>query len=870
VTTRALTVLVVLLLFAGGHGAAQAPQNPRPDDAAVGALLDRIRDAVRSNSPDRYLSLLSANADVERARSFASLEFGSGVTNAVIVERERTLSSQGGFYRMIVDAFIESGNEGRLTTWQIDLARLDGDVRIANQEYLTSIEGLYRLALNRSRQLRAKNFKITSEDFELVLADGVVFTIDIDRGPTGLVLMGRGEMLFRPAPEIEKAQVKIFSGSETLATRFDAAYLRFGDISQHADLSTLTTEPVNESSFRQASRVFVEESAKSYVLDLSELTPDRWSGSPGVDDFVAEVRTRRYQTLTYSFAASEPEEVSLFNRAFGRNISIYSSQATRESRGPFYHEDDNAGYDVLDYDIDLVFSPERTWIDAVAKMRFQIRSTPRGQLRLTLADELTVHSIVSERFGRLFGLRAAGQNAVLVDLPATLMPATDDTLTIDYSGPLTPQPVEQEAILQGQKPDIPSDVAFPLAEPSFLYSNRTYWYPQPPVSDYATATIRITVPAPFACVASGTPAEDSPVTVGAATATAPRQYTFRAVQPLRYLSFVVSRFTEIDTNNGVVVHANPRQASRGRGIAAQGAQIAAFYESVVGDTPYPSLALALIEHNLPGGHSPAYFAIIDIPIPGTSLSWRGDPVAFENFPEFFLAHEIAHQWWGQAVGWGNYHEQWLSEGFAQYFAALYAERQRGADGFASVMRTMRRWSAERSDDGPVYLGYRVGHILNDGRSFRAIVYNKGAIVLHMLRQLLGDEAFFAGLREYYSAWRFRKAGTEDFRMVMEKHAKRPLGQFFEQWIYGSSLPRLRFSYRVERSASASDVVLHFDQVGPLFDVPVTVTLQYSDRRTADVVVPVTDRSVDLRVPLDGELRSAVISRDDASLARISR
>ena len=66
-----------------------------------------------------------------------------------------------------------------------------------------------------------------------------------------------------------------------------------------------------------------------------------------------------------------------------------------------------------------------------------------------------------------------------------------------------------------------------------------------------------------------------------------------------------------------------------------------------------------------------YFAVISTPVSFATLNWRGDPASFENFPQFFLAHELAHQWWGQAIGWKNYHEQWISEGFAQYFAALY-------------------------------------------------------------------------------------------------------------------------------------------------------------------------------------------------------
>jgi aminopeptidase N len=150
--------------------------------------------------------------------------------------------------------------------------------------------------------------------------------------------------------------------------------------------------------------------------------------------------------------------------------------------------------------------------------------------------------------------------------------------------------------------------------------------------------------------------------------------------------------------------------------------------------------------------------------------------------------------------------------------------------------------------------------------FRALVYNKGAAVLHMLRRLVGDEAFFRGIRRFYGESRFRKAGTEDLRRAMEAESDRPLERFFERWIYGSTLPRLTFAYRVERQ----EVVLHFEQPGEVFDVPVTVTLQYADRRPVDILVPVTNRIVEQRVVVEGTLRSVEISKDDGSLVAMDR
>ena len=245
------------------------------------------------------------------------------------------------------------------------------------------------------------------------------------------------------------------------------------------------------------------------------------------------------------------------------------------------------------------------------------------------------------------------------------------------------------------------------------------------------------------------------------------------------------------------------------------------------------------------------------------MNWRGDPASFDNFPQFFLAHELAHQWWGQAIGWKNYHEQWISEGFAQYFAALYAQKARGDRVFVDMLRQFRRWSLSESDQGPVHLGSRLGHVKRDPRVFRALVYNKGAAVLHMLRRLLGDEVFFRGLRRFYMDRRYQKAGTEDFERAMEAESGRVLDRFFERWIYGSGIPRVKYGTQI----GDKQVVVRFEQIGDqVFDIPVTVTLTYSDGRTSTVVVPVTDMQVERSLPIESPVRRIQINQDSAALA----
>ncbi|MBI4888321.1 MAG: hypothetical protein HY824_14600 [Acidobacteria bacterium] len=887
-----MTARLHALLLAGALACAPSASAQTPPADGITALLDRLQTLLQDGNAGDLGSLLSPAFPADDLAPFSEYLFQPDTRRAIVAERDRAPLAgalPGDGYRLVTELYTETPLRARIVTALVDVRRPAGDAadswRIVGAQAVTSIDGLFRLRVNASTQFTARNLTVTAEDLRVTLSDGSVFLIESEAGVTGLVLLGRGVMHFAPGPETERGQLRIFSGSDTLDTPFESAFVRLNPFEYEARVTTasLTPAAVNPRDLRRAQDVLARDGPKSFSLDLRDLSSDVWYLLPPSGDFLAEVRTRRYGTLTYLRSATQAEDITVFDRDDRHTIALYPSAQRRVGHGLSFNEDDRRDYDVLDYDIEANVSPDTAFIDGRVRMRIRMQSADVSSLTLRLADELAVRSIGSVEYGRLLYLRVRDQNNVIVNFPVALRRGAELTLLVTYAGRVTPQDISDEGVQEGEsRPNEPLLTIPP--EPNLLLSSRTFWYPQNPVTDYATGTLRIILPEGYGCAASGQLRADDDVTLrDLLTLTEGRSFVFSARDPVRYFAVVVSKFARVadrtievapDRNNPtasrtlrIAVEANPRQQRLGRGLVDTLDAMMRFYADLAGDVPYGSMTMALVEDELPGGHSPAYMAVLNNQMPTSRLTWRGDPAAFSGFPEFFAAHELAHQWWGQAVGWRNYHEQWLSEGFAQYFAALYAQHARGERTFVDMLRQFRRWAIAESDQGPIALGSRLGHIRDERRVFRALVYNKGAAVLHMLRRLVGDEHFFNGMRRFYREQKFRKAGTDDLRAVFEAESGRPLDRFFDRWIYGVDIPRLRYTATV----APGRVGVRFTQIGDqLFDVPVTVTVVYADGRAEDSVVSVTEQRVDWTLPTRAPVRRVLVNRDFAAVAVFER
>ena len=481
-----MTVWLLLLLALASTPSGQPGQAPQRDAAA--ALVLRVEQAAGAGDRAAIVAMGVGN-DRTGLEELAATLTTPLPARVVIKERDRS-SLPDGSERLLLEIFTERGIEARVATWRVDLRTVPAvgavaaSIGIAAVERLTTVSGLYRLALDASRQFDVRDLTVKGTDLTLQMTSGTAFVAETPEGPTAVVLIGRGNMQFAPPDQAERTQLRIFAGNEALTTEFDAAFIRVrpAEFEERFAAASMVPRAVSTGDYRRANDVFEQYVGRTLQIDLTDLSRDRWSLAPSPGDLIAEVRTRKLGSLTYARAHSDPEDISLFDRKRRRNISVYASAEKLSTRGRSFSEDDTVDYDVLSYDLETAFAPDRLWIDGRARLKVRVRTQVLSTMTLRLSEPLAVRGVFSPEYGRLLHLRVVGQNTIIVNLPTAVMRNTEIWLNVIYSGRLEPQPLDREAIALTQ--DFQEMPAIPL-EPRFVYSNRSYWYPQSTVTDYA-------------------------------------------------------------------------------------------------------------------------------------------------------------------------------------------------------------------------------------------------------------------------------------------------------------------------------------------------------------------------------------------------
>ena len=204
-----------------------------------------------------------------------------------------------------------------------------------------------------------------------------------------------------------------------------------------------------------------------------------------------------------------------------------------------------------------------------------------------------------------------------------------------------------------------------------------------------------------------------------------------------------------------------------------------------------------------------------------SAIFYGEKSILERPDTGLIAHEIAHQWFGNSVTEKDWDDVWLSEGFATYFTLLVAEHYEGRDAFVAGLKRSREqvFALEKQLPGVAVLH---NNLADMKKVLNRIIYQKGGWTLHMLRHRMGTEKFWAGIRDYYQRYRNGSATTEDFRRVMEQHSGLELSAFFQQWLARAGSPVVEGGWRYDATAKRIFIELTQTQPGEAYRLPLEI------------------------------------------------
>lgn len=744
---------------------------------------------------------------------------------------------------------------------------------------------------------------------------------------TGAVFVGQGRFTMRPPTEIERNHLRHFLTDTEDPTQvnepFDELILYFTDNTYQELKNKVTIERGQVPSsvadtFKEHQQVLRHQLRQTVELRiLADLyNPIRTSeAATGKGIFLAFIKGHKHKKLIFGLdplgfgpEALSPEEVGLFSYdrdTFGLwSMFHYEHEYLNRTASS---DEDHREYDITHHRIEAVIDRSE-YLTASDQLTFIPRMPGLRVIRFDLFPRLRVSRVVSQTGAALPFIQAdheeGGAFAVIYPEP---LAQQAHTLTIEYRGP--------EAVQDSGGGNF---ILNPAA--------RANWYPnnwQASFGDRSSFDMTFRYPPNLQLIATGRKVREWQEEKSSAS-----QWLGDlplAVAGFNYGNFVIREAK--DKNFEYAVYANrelPDQLKRiqllvedlqrdrrqqpglgpGSGtlidvplesLSTAGLAKSALDEAMIsirifthyfGSNPYGRIVMSQqpdpsFAQSWPMLVYMTYLAYMD----STQRVMLGIPA--HEFAEEVGPHEIAHQWWGHLVGWKTYHDQWLSEGFAEFSVSLYLEQAYHKEAKKRYERFLKFWEDQKkgivekiplgtkgtsmrpNDVGPLWLGLR----LNNGRTGGAyfpVTYRKGAFVLHMLRMLMmdpraspdhRDDRFVAMMRDFVETYRHRSASTEDFQRMVEKHMTPEMDQdgngrmdwFFNQWVYGTDLPHYRLEYSFSSSPEGKPLLrlsLTQSNVSPNFKMPLPIYLDFGQGRSLRLIARITgNNTVSNEIPL---------------------
>jgi tetratricopeptide (TPR) repeat protein len=432
---------------------------------------------------------------------------------------------------------------------------------------------------------------------------------------------------------------------------------------------------------------------------------------------------------------------------------------------------------VDDYQIDATIEPHLHQITARAKVKF----TALQDLSVAvfeLHNDLRVTKVVDEKNQPLSAERVTQDSTVRVPLPSGLSKDATTTLTFEYEGRL--ENADNSPVPGLNLAYIGDDTTF------LLYAGR--WFP---VSGFGlnrfTSTIRVTLPAHMLVIGSGkaTSSDVAPAKKTAATVLPTKTFSFLYDKPSFPGTIVAGVFQEFKSDEaGIDLHVffKPTHQSIAPAYTTTAVQEFTYFTTLYG--PLPSTRLNVVE--LPGDTLPYTWAPEIVGLAGPSIT--------EKTNYRLLADGIAHQWWGVSVSPATKDDWWISDGFSRYSEAMYVENAAGAAGLEEAVKDMSV-GALAYDTVPLSSASKLDSFSTE---FQSLTTDKGAMILHMLRWVLGEDKYNKTMRDFASEYAGKSASTDDFRTIAEKNYGDQLTWFFSQWLDSTGAPEFKVKYTTYR------------------------------------------------------------------------
>jgi aminopeptidase N len=499
---------------------------------------------------------------------------------------------------------------------------------------------------------------------------------------------------------------------------------------------------------------------------------------------------------------------------------------------------------VDNYQIDAELNPHSHSITARAKVTF----TALENLTVAsfeLHNALRVTKVADDKNKPLNAERVTADSTVRVPLPNGLNKDQSMSLTFDYEGQLDSG---DDSPVQGLKlASITDDTTY------LLYAGR--WFP---VNGYGlnrfTATMNISVPAHMLVIGSGKQTvSNTPAKKGTAGGAALKTFSFTWDKPSFPGSIVAGQFQEFKSDEaGMDLHVffQPTHQNLGASYAETAVKEFTYYVTLYG-TP-PSTTLKIIE--IPDDTVPSAYAP-EMAI----LASRG---ITEKINYRLLANTIAHQWWGVSVSPASRDDWWLTDGFARYSEALYVENAAGSAGLEEAVKDMSV-GALAYDTVPLS---SAGKLDIFSPEFQSLVTDKGAMILHMLRWVLGDAKFNSTMRTFATKYAGKSASLDDFKAIAEKEYGDQLTWFFSQWLDSTGAPEFKSKYTVYRLGSNKGfrVVGEISQDLDLFRMPVQLKID-TDGKTEIKKIDVVGTNSPFSIETFGKPRRVLVDPDNRVL-----